>query len=45
MSSKLKNKKFHFELLTYDDEPVKLLFTTFELLTRTSKILNYTSSY
>ena len=41
-NSKLKNKKFHFELLT---PRLKFYFFTFELLTWSWKLKSYTSSY
>ena len=54
-NSRIKNKNFHFELLTQSWKiksftssyqlGLSFYFSTFELLTRTWKILNYTSSY
>ena len=41
-NSKSKNKKFHLELLT---QRFKFYFSTFELVTRSWKIKNYTSTY
>ena len=41
-NSKSKNKKLHFELLT---RRFNFYFSTFELLTRSWKIKNNTSSY